>query len=94
MVIMVWTLHHIDEPAPLLRNLRPSLKTGASLVIVEPKDSEIDNEKAAFGVEVESDRATVRERIEKAAGEAGFELKLIQLESFLPRDDIYILNAR
>jgi SAM-dependent methyltransferase len=94
MVIMVWVFHHLDQPAPLLENLKPSLKPGAPLVIVGPKDLEIDTEKNAFGEQVEPDRPTLRERIEKAAGEAGFELKLIRLESFLPRDDIYILNAR
>ncbi len=93
MVIMVWVFHHLDQPAPLLKNLKPSLKPGAPLVIVDPKDSEIDLEREAFGEIVDPDRPTLRERIENAAFEAGFELKLIRVESFLPGDDIYILRA-
>lgn len=93
MVIMVWVFHHLDDPAPLLRNVRPSLRAGAPLVIVDPKDSEIDLETAAFGEAVEPGRPTLRERVEGAASEAGFDLKLIRVESFLPGDDIYILEA-
>jgi SAM-dependent methyltransferase len=94
MVLMVWVFHHLDEPAPLLKSLKSSLKKGAPLVIVGPKDSEIDLEKEAFGEKVEPGRLTLRERIEGAAAEAGFELKMIRLESFLPGDDIYILEAK
>ncbi len=94
MVIMVWVFHHLDQPAPLLKNLKPSLKLGAPLVIVGPKDSEIDLEKEAFGGKVEPGRPTLRERIERAAAEAGFELKMIRVETFLPGDDIYILKAK
>jgi hypothetical protein len=84
----------LDEPAPLLKNLKASLKERAPLVIVGPKDSEIDLEKEAYGEKAEPDRPTLRERIEKAALEAGFELKMIRLESFLPGDDIYILETK
>jgi SAM-dependent methyltransferase len=93
MAIMVWVFHHLDNPTPLLENLRPSLKPGAPLVIVSPKDADIDLEKEAFGEIVEPGRPTLRERIEAAASGAGFELKLIRVESFLPGDDIYILQA-
>jgi SAM-dependent methyltransferase len=93
MVLMVWVFHHLDNPTPLLKNLKPSLKPGAPLVIVGPKDSEIDLEREAFGQTVEPGRPTLRERIEAAALEAGFELRLIRVESFLPGDDIYILKA-
>ena len=37
MAIMVWVFHHLNDPAPLLKNLKPSLKLGAPLVIVGPK---------------------------------------------------------
>ncbi len=94
MVLMVWVFHHLDQPAPLLKNLKSSLKDGAPLVIVGPKDSEIDMEREAFGEKVEPGRPTLRERIESAAAEAGLELKLIRVEPFLPRDDIYILKAK
>ncbi len=94
MVLMVWVFHHLESPAPLLKNLKPSLKEGAPLVIVGPKDSEIDMEKEAFGEKEEPGRPTLRERIESAASEAGFELKLIRVETFLPGDDIYILQAK
>ena len=44
MVVMVWVYHMLDEPIPILKNLKPSLKPGATLVILDPPDTEIDEE--------------------------------------------------
>lgn len=92
MVIMVWVYHMLDQPIPLLKNLKPSLRPGATLVILDPPDSEIDEEIVMQGGELSPDRPTIRERIEKGAAEAGFEL--IRTETFLPKDVIYILRVK
>jgi len=76
-----------------LKNLKSCLKPGASLIIIEPNDSEINTEREAFGLETESNRpASILEKIKEEAGEAGFELLLV--ETFLPRDYICILRVK
>jgi len=36
MVFMILTYHHLSKPVELLKNLIPSLKPGATVVIVDP----------------------------------------------------------
>jgi len=92
MAIMVWVFHVLEKPIDLLRNLRPSLKPGATLVILDPPDQEINEEfkidRTKSGVMI----PTIRERIENAASESGFQL--VRVETFLPKDGIYILKAK
>jgi SAM-dependent methyltransferase len=92
MAFMVWVFHGLDKPGPLLRNLKIGLKPGAPLVIVDPIDSEIDMEREFVGEKIDPNRPTIKERIEKAAGEAGF--KIQRVEIFLPKDYIFILQAK
>lgn len=92
MVIMVWVYHMLDEPIPLMKNLRSSLKPGAAVVILDPPDEEIDAERESMGEKLDPNRLTIKQRIEKECGEAGFEL--IRVDSFLPKDDIYILKVK
>ena len=94
MAIMIWVYHELDAPpVTLLKNLKPSLKAGALLVLIEPTDTEINNERAAFGLPAESGRpATLLERIKKEAGEAGFEL--FRVDTFLPLDYICFLKMK
>jgi SAM-dependent methyltransferase len=92
MAFMVWVFHHLDKPTPLMKNLIPALRPGATLVIVDPVDSELDQEKELMGEVVEPDRPTIRKRVEKAAEDAGFEL--VGVEDFLPRDYIFILKVK
>jgi ubiquinone/menaquinone biosynthesis C-methylase UbiE len=90
MAIMVWVYHHLDKPDPLLENLRPSLKPGATLVIIDPPDHEIDGE---FGIDRNDPNNTVptiRKRIERSAEASGYEL--VRVETFLPKDLIFILK--
>jgi ubiquinone/menaquinone biosynthesis C-methylase UbiE len=90
MAIMVWVYHMLEKPVPLLKNLKPSLKPGATLVLLEPPDYEINEEMKQMGRKL--DPPTLKERIEKGAKESGFEL--IRVESFLPKDKIYILEVK
>ncbi len=92
MAFMVWVFHGLDKPGPLFRNLKSSLKPGAPLVIVDPIDSEIDMEREFVGEKIDPNRPTIKERIEKAAGEAGFEIQ--RVETFLPKDYIFILQVK
>jgi len=92
MVIMVWVYHMLEQPVPLLKNLRSSLKPGATVVILDPPDEEIDEEIKEIKGKIDPDRPTIKERIEKGGAEAGFEL--VRIENFLPKDTIYILKVK
>ncbi len=92
MAIMVWVFHGLDKPGPLFKNLISGLKPGAPLIIIDPVDSEIDMEKEFAGEPIDPNRPTIKERVEKAAGEAGFEL--VRVETFLPKDYIFILEVK
>jgi ubiquinone/menaquinone biosynthesis C-methylase UbiE len=92
MAIMVWVYHMIEKPDQLLTNLKKSLKPGALLVILDPVDKEIDEE---FHIDRNTPGPkppTIKERIEKSAGIAGFEI--VRIETFLPKDFIFILKVK
>jgi ankyrin repeat protein/L-ascorbate metabolism protein UlaG (beta-lactamase superfamily) len=84
MAFMILTYHHLAEPVALLKNLIPSLKPGATVVIVDP-DPEKDKDRAGR-------ESTSEEKIRKEAGEAGFEL--VRIETFLEKDNIFILRRK
>jgi len=92
MVVMVWVYHMLDEPVPLMKNMRASLKPGATVVIIDPLDDEIDAEIKEMKGKLDPDRLTIRERIVQGMGEAG--LELVREETFLPKDTIYILQVK
>ncbi len=92
MVFMVWVYHMLEQPIPLLKNLKSSLKPGATIVIIDPPDEEIDEEIKEMKGTLDPNRPTIKERIENGANEAGF--KLVRIETFLPKDSIYILKLK
>ena len=92
MAIMVWVYHMIDKPDELLKNLKSSLKPGALLVILDPVDSEIDDEFHIDRTTPGEKFPTIMERIEKSAMVSGFEI--VKVETFLPKDFIFILKVR
>ena len=79
MVIMVYVFHHLDKPVEFLENIKPSLKEGAPLVILEQDPDKFDDAKGHF---------YKKEKILKEVKKSGF--KLDRIETFLPRDTIYI----
>ncbi len=91
MVFMVWVYHMLERPVPIMKNLKQSLKPGAIVVILDPPDSEIDDEIRADKGKLDPNRPTIKERIENGAKEAGYEL--VRMETFLPLDTIYILKV-
>lgn len=90
MAIMVLVYHMLESPDKLLENIKRSLKPGASLVILDPIDEEIDRE---FGIDRSNPDVkapTIRERIRTSAENAGYEVTGIK--TFLSNDIIFILK--
>ena len=83
MVFMVWTYHYLDQPVAMLKNILPALKPVATIVLVEP-----DPVRGPGG----SDHGLSPERVRKEAAKACFEL--VQTETFLPEDLIFILRIK
>lgn len=84
MVFMINVYHHLDHPAPLLKNILPSLKPGGILAIVE-----CDPEKVSWGKE---EGCHSRTTMIRELGEAGFEV--VKIHTFLNEDNIYIARAK
>jgi len=84
MVFMILTYHHLSKPVELLKNLIPSLKPGATVVIVDP-DPEKDKGLPAS-------ESTLPDKMRREAAEAGFEI--VRTETFLPMDNIFILRLK
>ncbi len=84
MIIMVYVLHHLDQPLPFLQSLRQYLKPGAPLVIIERNTHEArddyDHRSFMAGHQVLD--------VVKAA-----DFELIRTETFLPKDTIYIYHV-
>lgn len=83
MVFMVWTYHFLDKPVALLQSLMPAMKSGGTVVLVEP-----DPIRGPGG----SDHGVSPERMHKEALEAGFEL--VRTETFLPEDLLFVLRVK
>lgn len=83
MVIMVYVFHHLDNPVKFLENTKTSMKPGATLVIVE-RDPE------RFGKEY--NHFLKKKEVVKKIAEANY--KLINLFTFLERDNIYVIQPK
>jgi predicted methyltransferase len=81
LVIMVYVFHELAEPVELLRNLKPSLKPDAPLVILERDPGKIHST---------LDHFYDQDKLLQLVREAGYEL--VRVETFLARDNIYILR--
>ena len=92
LAVMVWVYHMLDKPDELLKGLRPAMKAGATLAILDPRDDENDEE---FGIDRSKPDVKIpliKERIEKSAKGAGSEL--VRVETFLSNDYIFILKVK
>jgi ubiquinone/menaquinone biosynthesis C-methylase UbiE len=83
MIIMVLTFHHLRQPVEMFKAMAPSLKPGGTVVVIDP-DPVKDHDRGP--------ESTSREEIEACAGAAGYEL--VRVETFLPRDNIFILRIK
>jgi SAM-dependent methyltransferase len=84
LAIIAIAYHHLEQPVVLLKNLAPSLKPGASFVILDPAYDRTGDK--------DSDRPTTRERVESEAAQAGYEL--VAIDASLPRENIFILRLK
>jgi len=83
MVFMVLTYHHLSRPVEMLQAMIPSLKPGATVVVLDP-DPVKDHDRGP--------ESTSKDEIERDAAEAGYEL--VRVETFLARDNIFILSVK
>jgi ubiquinone/menaquinone biosynthesis C-methylase UbiE len=83
MIIMVLTFHHLSRPVEMFKAMAASLKPGGTIVVLDP-DPVKDHDRGP--------ESTSREEIEEVAAAAGYEL--VRVETFLPRDNIFILKVR
>lgn len=79
LAFMSYVFHMLEKPVELLEHLKPSLKRGALLVILDGKPEEIRTGPYP-------DNA----RVVELAAEAGY--RLVRTESFLDRADIYVFT--
>jgi len=79
MVVMVYVFHHLKNPVAFLANVKPSLKDGANLVIVER-----DPKKYADASNHFMKKEAVLDIIKQA------DYTVTKIATFLPRDNIYI----
>lgn len=83
MVFMSYVLHDLSKPVPFLENLKPGLKANAPLVILERDPEKYDKTSWHFWK---------KGKVLKTVKAAGY--RLDRIETFLPRDNIYIFYAQ
>jgi predicted methyltransferase len=81
MVFLVNAFHDLERPVELLANLRPALKPGAIVVIM-------DRDPARSGER----HFLTREKVEEIVGRSVF--RLVRVETFLRYHNLYVLTAR
>ena len=83
MIVMVYVLHMLEKPVEFLQNVRRYLAPGAPLVIIERNTT---TERAHYP------SFMTNRQILETMGETGFDL--VRTETFLPKDTIYLYEAR
>ncbi len=82
MVFMCYVFHELEKPVAFLKNLKPSLKPNAPLVILEQDPKKSPSAAGHF---------FKREKVLRIVKAGGF--KLVHIETFLSKDNIYIYQA-
>ena len=83
MVIMVIAFHDFAKPVELMQNLKASLKPTATVVIVERDPDKWEHGRHHF---------MTKDEILKTVENANYEL--LRIETFLPRDNIFIYKPK
>ena len=94
MIFMVWVYHMVESPVPLLKSFGSSLRSGATVVMVEPPPEEIQgelDEMVAKGSEHVLPTVLTPERMKDLAAQAGFKL-IKTMDDLLEMDIIYVLE--
>ena len=89
MAIMVNVFHQVDKPVTFLQNMKPCLKPGSTLVIVQWDSAKMKIEHPDMSAKDSElfSKEYVLQRV-KAAG-----YKVLRLETFLPVQNIYICRS-
>jgi 2-polyprenyl-3-methyl-5-hydroxy-6-metoxy-1,4-benzoquinol methylase len=82
MIIMVYVLHHLDEPVAFMENVKKYLKPGAPVVLIERNTHEERTHAHSF---------MRREDVFEAMEDSDYTLERIM--SFLEKDTIYIYKV-
>ncbi len=82
MVFMSYVFHHLEKPVAFLENLKLSLKPNALLVILEQDPKKSPSAAGHF---------FYREKVLRLVKAGGY--KLVRIETFLPKDNIYIYQV-
>lgn len=83
MAIMVYVFHHLEKPVAFLKNIKPSLKSSAPLVIIERDPDKFNDRSGHF---------LPKEEVIQTIKEANYDLT--NMKTFLPRDNIFICHPR
>ncbi len=83
MVVMMRAYHHFNNPDLWMKNVQESMKPGAQLVIIDVATSRYEPWEGHF---------MSREEIENEMSDTNFEL--VRVETFLPRDNIYVYRQK
>jgi ubiquinone/menaquinone biosynthesis C-methylase UbiE len=83
MVFMVNSFHDLERPVELLAKLRPCLKPGATVVVMDRDPARVSGPSHHF---------MTRAEVEETVGRSVFEL--VKVETFLRDHNLYILKAR
>ncbi len=81
LVFVVWTYHWFEQPVAMLKSLRPAMRPGATIFMVEP-----DPVRGPGG----PDHGVSLEKVRQEASAAGFEL--VRSDDFLAEDLIFVLR--
>ncbi len=84
-VILANTIHMVEEPIPLLKNIIPSLKPGGTLVLLEADKEKLKNDSMAEMLRAKADYL-------KLLQDAGYEF--ISEHTFLPRHFLLLSRPR
>ncbi len=83
MVIMMKAFHDFDKPVEWMKNVIPSMKPGAPLVIVD-----VDPDKSGY----DRDHFLTKEQVLAKMEKTDFEL--VRIETFLEKDNIYLYKLK
>jgi ubiquinone/menaquinone biosynthesis C-methylase UbiE len=83
MIIMVYVLHMLDKPLPFMENIKKYMKPGTPLVIIEKDTNRERSHPPSY-----MSKKQIIDTIQKT------NYKLERIETFLPRDTIYIFKLK
>ncbi len=90
-VYIINTYHHIEKPVEILKNILPSLSPNGRLIIIEHDPDKVM--KLGWDQSSIEGHSTYPNTVIEQSVSAGFKLIEIKTFDFLPRDNMYFLQA-